>query len=221
MSEPTTATSLDVDPVMAAGDWNTNADMVVDVERLGYLQREWLTLDCTYGLGRFWKRWRPDRLLRHDIAPECAPDGPVDARHLPYRSGVFDAAVVDGPYKLNGTTSGASDQSYGVHVPASRDGRHELICDMIAEAVRVLRPPTVRPARPGGVLLVKCQDQVNGGRNRWQTRIFSDHAESLGCRLVDQLHLRSYRPQPPGRRQVHARRNYSTLLVFRQEADES
>lgn len=43
------------------------------------------------------------------------------------------------------------------------------------------------------------------GAKRWQTRIFADHAEAVGLRLVDRLDmLTSPRPQPPGRRQVHA-----------------
>lgn len=53
---------------------------------------------------------------------------------------------------------------------------------------------------------------------RWQTIEFTNHAVGLGSRLVDQLHLPSYRPQPAGRRQVHARRNYSTLLVLQKDA---
>lgn len=71
--------------------------------------------------------------------------------------------------------------------------------------------------KPGGMLLVKCQDQVCSGKVRWQTIEFAGHAVELGSRLVDQLHLPSYRPQPAGRRQIHARRNYSTLLVLRKD----
>ena len=64
------------------------------------------------------------------------------------------------------------------------------------------------------MLLIKCQDQVVSGAVRWQTRIFADHAEAQGFQLVDALHVQGSRPQPDGRRQVHARRDYSTLLVL-------
>ena len=37
----------------------------------------------------------------------------------------------------------------------------------------------------------------------------TDHAESLGHRLVDRFDLASYRAQPAGLRQIHARRNTS------------
>jgi ubiquinone/menaquinone biosynthesis C-methylase UbiE len=85
-----------------------------------------------------------------------------------------------------------------------------LCRDGITEAVRVLRP--------GGHLLVKCQDQVCSGKVRWQSIDFSMHGIGLGLQLVDRLELVSYRPQPAGRRQVHARRNHSTMLVLRRSA---
>jgi hypothetical protein len=51
---------------------------------------------------------------------------------------------------------------------------------------------------------------------RFQTIEMASHAATVGLRLVDRFDLLGHiRPQPPGRRQVHARSNYSTLLVFR------
>lgn len=204
---------------MAAGTWANNAELIRDaVVPLGYLRDNWLTLDPTYGLGRFWTLWRPRVLIGLDLDPaKCLTPGPpgVDFRELHHLWPVptFDAVVFDPPYKLNGTSTGkgaaASDADYGVDRWMGVAERHQLIADGITECTRVLRP--------GGMLLVKCQDQVNGGKVRWQTRIFADHAEGLGHRLVDRFDLASYRAQPAGRRQLHARRNTSALLVFRLE----
>jgi SAM-dependent methyltransferase len=188
--------------VLAAQPWRTNAELIADCARLGYLQTHWRTLDPTFGRGGFWKKWRPAELVVHDMKL----DG-VDFTDLPHGDASFDAVVFDPPYKLNGTPTRSVDERYGVDVVDTREARHDLIRAGIDECARVLRP--------GGWLLVKCQDQVNGGKVRWQTREFADHAElKHGMRLVDMLHRLGYRPQPAGRRQVHARRNYSTLLVF-------
>jgi hypothetical protein len=197
------------DEMMAFGRWKTNAELIADLARMGrYLRPEWRTLDPTYGLGRWWTRWRPDHLTACDLDPTKSPLGAsVDFTALPFGDREFDAVAFDPPYKLNGTPTAELDAPYGVHRVASRDARHELIRQGINECVRVLRP--------GGWLLVKCQDQVNGGRVRWQTREFADHAEQLGCRLVDMAHVRSHRPQPGGRSQQHLHRNYSTLLILR------
>jgi len=207
-------------PVLSAGTWANNAELIRDaVVPLGYLRPEWLTLDPTYGLGRFWTLWQPGDLIACDLDPSRSDLGPLDFRELHdvWPGPTFDAVVFDPPYKLNGTSTGkgaaASDQDYGVAQPATWQERHALILAGITSCTRVLRP--------GGMLLVKCQDQVCSGKVRWQTRIFADHAESLGHRLVDRFDLASYRAQPAGRRQVHARRNTSTLLVFRLEGQEA
>lgn len=206
--------------VRAIGTRSSNAAAIVDCRTLGYLNDHDSILDPTYGLGRFWSIWRPYRLVRSDLNPARSADGvSVDVRAMPWPDDLFDAVVFDPPYKLNGTSTGrgpaASDEDYGVHLYQGREERHQFIRDGITECVRVVRHR--------GYLLVKCMDQVNGGRKRWQTRIFADHAESLGCRLVDMLHVQGYRAQPKTnrdgtpRRQQHAAADYSTLLVLRLE----
>lgn len=201
-------------PVMAITAATSNAELIADCHTLGYLHDDMIVWDPTYGLGRFWTKWRPRHLVATDLDPAKSPDWPdgVDFTASGFADGDFHAVVFDPPYKLNGTGgSHASDAGYGVadQWGGGWQGRHALIRAGITESVRVLRP--------GGTLLIKCQDQVCCGKVRWQTREFADHAEQLGCRLVDALHLVGHRPQPPGRRQLHARRNYSTLLVLRLE----
>lgn len=192
--------------IRAIGARRNNAELVVDLAQLGYLNGR--VLDATFGLGRFWNLHRPEQLVTVDIDPTRDADIVADFRHLPFPSNAFGAVVLDPPYKLNGTSTGkgpsASDVDYGVTVYQPPKERHQMICDGITECTRVASQ----------YLIVKCQDQVVSGRVHWQTRIFADHAESIGLGLVDMLHVTSYRAQPPGRRQIHARRDYSTALVF-------
>lgn len=200
------------EPVMAFGSWANNAEMIADCARLGYLRSDAKTLDPTWGLGRFYSLWRPDELIASDLDPERSPVGySIDFTKMPFPDGFFDQIILDPPYKLNGTGgSHASDEAYGVAgTYESWQSKHQLICDGITECTRVLKPK--------GMLLVKCQAQVCSGQIRWQPFIFTAHAETLGHRLVDMLHIPSYRAQPPGRTQIHSRQNYSTLLVLRLE----
>jgi hypothetical protein len=160
-------------PVLAVTEWKTNADLIADVARLGYLHDDWLTLDPTYGLGKWWTLWRPRMLIASDIDPAKSPCGySVDFTALNQADQSFDAVAFDPLYKLNGTPTADVDERYGVHVVRSRDDRHQLILDGISECARVLKP--------SGFLLVKCQNQVNGGKVRWQTDLFSRHAETVG-----------------------------------------
>jgi hypothetical protein len=200
--------------IYAATAWKTNAELIVACRDLGYLDEAWLILDPTYGDGTFWNRWLPWKLIAHDLKL----DG-VDFRKLPHKDNTFGAVVFDPPYKLNGTATPEVDAKYGVEAYLPWQERHQLIREGIDECIRVLEPK--------GYLLLKCMDQVSSGQVRWQTRIFADYAEhghldwygrmSQPNRvdLVDMLHILGGRAQPFGRRQLHARRNYSTMLIFR------
>lgn len=212
MASPVTVANLW--PVVPAIIEGTNADLVHAVVRLGHLRPDDQVIDLTYGRGGWWRKGEPDHLTK--LTP------PADFRATGYDDGAFDVVCFDGPYRLNGTPDlGDFDARYGIDEAMTWQAKHQLLRDGIDEALRLARP---RTGRRGGRVLVKCQDQVCSGQVRWQTREFASHAEGYAmeagvptrrARLVDMLHLmRPVRPQPAGRRQVHARRNYSTLLIL-------
>lgn len=189
---------------------HTNADLILACAELGYLRTDMRVLDATYGYGAFWSKWRPTDLWTNDLHPRKGNDH-FDFRSFPeaWRDCPFDAVVFDPPYKLNGTgdtTDGGMDERFGVDDNMKWQERMHLCRDGIAGCLDVLAPK--------GALLVKCQAQVCSGAVRWQDRDFSDHAEKLGCKLVDRMDLLGGRQQPEGRRQVHFDRNHSTLLIF-------
>lgn len=191
--------------IRAIGDRNNNAQLMADCAALGYLPEP--VLDATYELGRFWKDYRPTNLTTNDLDTAIVADHHHDFRAFPFDANQFATVVLDPPYKLNGTSTGngpsAADARYGVGAYMPVAERHQMICDGIREAIRVA----------SRYVLIKCMDQVNAGTVQWQTRLFTDTAEHAGAQLVDMLHVQGYRKQPEGRRQLHARRDYSTLLV--------
>lgn len=207
-------TPINFKTVMAIEERETNADMIVDLHRLGYLLKDMLVLDATYGKGTFWRKWQPFRLVMHDLKL----DG-VDFTNLPYDDFTFDAVVFDPPYKLNGTPDPMVDERYGVDEPTAWRARLRLMREGAVECLRVVKPK--------GWLFVKCQDQVCSGEVRWQTDMITETLEAQRrweappearkgrVRKVDHLLFPSYREQPDGRGQEHARRNYSSMLVFR------
>lgn len=195
-------------PVLAATAWPSNAELIFDCARLGYLRKEWHTLDPTYGRGVWWKRWRPKSLVTHDLRQ----DG-VDFRQLPESDNTFDAIAFDPPYVSAGgrktTTIPDFYHRFGLtEAPTSPADLQQLMNAGLAELQRVLRP--------GGMLLVKCQDYVSSGKLWLGTHHTLTACLSLDFKVVDRLeHVGHARPQPKGRRQVHARRNLSTLLVLK------
>lgn len=201
--------------VLSIGEWSTNGDLIADVARLGWLSDELTVLDATYGRGRFWTKYRPPLLVGVDIDPAKCPGGDsVDFRRLPFPDRSFDVVVFDPPYKLNGSSQlGGFDEDYGVAgAPVTRQERMRTIAEGAKECARVA-------ARH---LLVKCQDQVSGGKMRWQTDAVTAIAYAAGFRKADRFDFRSKgMPQPGTRRQQHARHSVSQLLVFtRGKADD-
>jgi hypothetical protein len=198
-------------PVLATSSWKTNGELIADVAALGYLRNTDLVLDPTYGLGRWWTTWRPGRLEASDLDPAKSPTGlSIDFTDLPWEDASFDVVAFDPPYKLNGTPTVGVDDRYGVHEVRSWQQRHQLIVQGLGECARVVKV--------GGHVLLKCQDQVCSGAVRWQTIDFTIAAHERYLELVDRFDMLGGRPQPAGRRQVHARRNTSTLLIFRKSA---
>lgn len=194
---------------MSFGAWNNNAELIADVAKLGYLGGdEALVLDPTYGLGNMWTIYRPNYLFACDLDPAKSPSGKsVDFRDMPFASESFDAVVFDPPYKFAGKAKHIEqDHRYGVESHLRWQDRLQMILDGARECSRV--------TKRGGHLLVKCQDQVVSGKVVWQTLHLTEDLADNGLRLKDRFDLVGYRPQPPGRTQVHARRNTSQLLVF-------
>ena len=206
-------------PVLAASRWPTNGHMVEDLVRLGYLNHTDHVLDPTYENGIWWQRWRPTRLT----TCHRAEDG-TDFRSLPFDAHTFDAIAYDPPYVCPGgrktsTLDGFHDRfgmAEGGDTPmfTTPAELQQLINDGLAEMVRVIKP--------GGLILTKCQDYIWSGRLWEGATLTRNAAVALGCTVVDRLeHVTRPRPQPATnrdgtpRRQVHARRNLSTLWVFR------
>lgn len=196
------------DAIKVHGGRATNGEAIRDAAELGYVEGN--VLDLTYGKGRFWTDHRPDDLTTNDTNPERDAEYRLDWTDTAlcvaaWHWSAFATVVFDPPYKLNGTGgSHASDDGYGV---ADASTPAERWCAMV-------RGVDTAAALSSRWLIVKCQDQVVSGRKFWQTDRLTTHLDEQGWRKVDQLLVAGYMPQPLGRRQVHARQDFSSLLVF-------
>jgi len=185
----------------------TNGPLIAAAATL-WIQPDDLVVDATYGRGNFWTRYRPERLVTHDIAL----DG-VDLRHLPEADQTVDVVVLDPPYIAQGGRDTSTVPEFldryglddGPKTPAAIEA---LVAAGISEAGRVLKP--------GGRLMVKCMDYISGGKFIGGRHHVVTTALASGFDQVDEfIHVSGLGPQPPGRRQVHSRRAHSFLCVFR------
>lgn len=196
------------DFVLAAQDWNTNADLIADCARLGYLKSTDRILDPTFHRGLWWKKWKPAWpgtlvINRNDH----------DFRAMPYPDGRFDAIAFDPPYVAQGGRSTSTVQDflhrYGLFdCPQTPPLLQQLINDGLTEMHRLVKPR--------GIVLVKCKDYVSSGRLWLGTHYTLTHALALGFTCLDRLEHTSRKTGPQPRvTQVHARRNLSTLFVLK------
>ena len=186
-------------------DRRTNARMIADVARLGLIDESMLTLDATWGLGAWWRDWTPTALFGLDLDPAKARDVRGDFWQMPFPDGTFDLVCFDPPYAYRGTSRHAMDDQYGLATDyMSPPERDHMISSGITECARV--------TRPGGVLIVKCQDQVVSGRPRMQSHGACIAAEFVGCRLLSVLEVAGGVRKQRSQRTV--RNNTSQALVF-------
>ena len=193
--------------VLAAYAWKSNAELIADVAKL-YFADDPLVLDPTFGRGKWWTKYRPTRLVAHD---KYKLDG-VDFRALPEADNTFDVVAYDPPYVSKGgrKTSGIKDfdDRYGLeNAPSTPEKLQDYINEGLAECARVSK----------GLVLVKLKNYISSGKYFNALKKTTDFAEDVcGLTLVDMfIHTGPPGTQPAGRRQVHARNNYSILLVFR------
>ena len=195
--------------IYAATNWRTNGHLILDAYRIGYLKDTDTILDPTYGKGVWWQQWRPQNL----VTRSNVEDPSFDFRRTEFSEGQFDAIAYDPPYVSVGgrATSNQKDMydHYGLlNAPKTPLELQWLINDGLTEMYRIVKP--------GGIVLVKCQDYISGGKMFLGTHFTLTHAIKLGFLVIDRWeHVGRGRPQPSGRRQVHARRNLSTLFVFK------
>ena len=191
-----------------------NADVFPKILDL-YVSTDAVVADVTYGQGTFWgKVHRPDlRLLTTDLLTG------TDCRSLPYDDTSIDAVILDPPY-MHTPGQGAHDghQNYEYYYRNNATANsgsskyHEAVLDLYfsagKEAARVLKD--------GGILIVKCQDEVCANRQRLAHVEIINEYGGYGLQAEDLFVVT--RTSKPGMsrmfRQRHARKNHSYFLVF-------
>ena len=104
--------------IMAFGNRRTNAELIKDLADLGWLKKDDICLDATFGEGRWWTMWRPNVLIASDLYPIGDDVTQCDFTKMPWVDEAYDVVALDPPYKLSGTSNqggpASSDAGYGI-----------------------------------------------------------------------------------------------------------
>jgi hypothetical protein len=167
--------------------------------------------DITYGNGNFWKKVD---LVRYDFYPSDIKTNSYDFRNLPYEDSIFNIVAFDPPY-MHGSSAPINenlDKTYGNNQRESWGGKYvySLYYDGMKESLRILKRY--------GILLVKCQDQIESAKNNFDHIVIYDMAKEMNF-VPEDLFILSRNQVPMMRHsyQLHARKNHSYMWVFRKK----
>jgi hypothetical protein len=184
----------------------TNADLFPNILSL-YVPEGSVVADVTFGKGVFWKNVDTSKYV---LKASDLKDG-IDFRDLPYEDGSIHALVLDPPYMHDGkTVHKALNKNYrNNHEPTtSHASVIRLYAGGILEATRVLKKK--------GVIVVKCQDETESGKQRLSHVELIQVLELFGFEIVDLCVLvQDKRPLMRHEYQKSARKNHSYAIVAR------
>ena len=190
-----------------------SSDIFPDILQL-YVPFGSYVFDMTYGKGVFWKKASSSyKLLKNDIDEDLGQCH-YDFRNLPDEwMETFDCVVFDPPYgSISSNKKSEVGERYNNNYNGlkSIDDLMRLYYAGIMEAKRILKSE--------GILIVKCSDQISGGKQR---RIHDEILQfAKGLWFIDEdLFVLMQKGVPTMRHdyRLHARKNNSFLWVFRKK----
>ena len=183
-----------------------NADLIEQVFKL-YVKKGETVADVTYGLGKFWTKIDKSRYVTFltDIAGEPS----VDFRSLPYAAESMDVLILDPPYMHGSETAKESITNCYGRLSGNHNDVVRLYAGGILEAARVLRKKT-------GRIMVKCQDEIESGKQRLSHVEIKQLLELSGFEIIDLFVLvQNTIPAMREDYQKSARKNHSYLWLAR------
>jgi tRNA G10 N-methylase Trm11 len=191
--------------VVLTASVGTNADLMPHIFEL-YVPEGSRVADVTFGKGVFWHKIDP---TKYDLLASDLMTG-VDFRDLPYEDRSNDCLVLDPPYMHGGKTVHKNINACYQNGSVVRG--HESIVRLYASGIL----EAARTLRPKGIIIVKCQDEIEGGKQRWSHMEIVSLLEMFGFEVIDLFVLvQTSIPVMRQPEQQHARKNHSYALVAR------
>jgi DNA modification methylase len=191
-----------MNPILTAMQ-GTNADLLPKAFEL-YIKDGDVIADVTYGKGVFWKNIDKSKytVLESDLNGSSS----IDFRSLLQEDGSVDHVFFDPPYMHGGKTVKESINDCYRNDNNSHESVIRLYAGGILEAARILKK--------GGKIFVKCQDEIESGKQRWSHEEISVLLDMFGFVRLDMFVL--VQNSIPAMRYDHqksARKNHSYLIV--------
>lgn len=216
---------LSVDNLVLSA-YHGHSDLIFPKIMSLYVPKKSSVLDLTYGQGVFWRKIPQSD---YDLTISDLATTGIDSRILTphFEAESFDCVVFDPPFfafppsKTSLFKRGSvfeqkykNAKSFKNTVKNSEKPNHEIVLNLYLQTAKEV----LNILKPKGVFIVKCQDMVSSGQQRFIHCDIINELNKQGFMPIDLFVLvRKNRPSVNDFQllQKHARKNHSYFLVFR------
>lgn len=183
-------------------DQNEILKAIIDI----YIPKERFDLDPTYSKGVFYKEINHP-VYKYDIKPIQDDVLQADLRNLPFEDNSLDSEIFDLPF-VHSSKNGIMSKRFSCC--KSQEEVVQLNKEGAIEAYRILKPK--------GILVIKCQDTVESGKQRFNHVDIINNTIEIGFSPADLFILLSKNklidPRWLKNKQKHAYKTHCYFLVF-------
>ena len=192
--------------------YNSNYDVIKNIMSLYKI--DCFDLDCTYSKGNFWKDL-PTPLNKSDIYPINDTVVEASSENLPFADGSMKSIMYDPPFVIAGKSY--KENKEGSSIIAKRFEGYTNYKELQENYFNSLKE-LYRVCAKDGVVVMKCQDTVSGGKQHFSHVMIMNMAYQIGFYprdmfiLVNNVRINSFGTK--WTKQEHARKYHSYFWVF-------
>jgi hypothetical protein len=203
---------MDKDFIPVRSVYNSNYEVIKNI--MGLYKIEQFDLDCTYSRGLFWKNL-PSPKIKTDLIPLCDDVIEANSEHLPFDDESMKSIMYDPPFVISGKMY--KENKEGSSVIAKRFEGYTTYEKLTTNYYRTLIE-LYRVCDQNGIVVMKTQDTVSGGKNHFTHVMAMTMAMKAGFYpkdlfiLLAKMRINSFGGK--WNKQEHARKYHSYFWVF-------
>lgn len=203
---------MDKDFKMVKSVYTSNYDAIVNIMHLYKIER--FDLDCTYSKGSFWKDL-PGPVNKTDLLPVNNTVIEANSENLPFDDGSMKSIMYDPPFVVAGASYKGNKE--GSSIIAKRFEGYTNYDDLMENYYKTLKE-LHRVCEKDGLVVMKCQDTVSGGKNHFTHSMIMNMAMDIGFYprdlfiLHNKVRINSFGTK--WTKQEHARKYHSYFIIL-------
>ena len=203
---------MDKDFKIVKSVYNSNYDAIKNIMELYKIER--FDLDCTYSKGSFWKDLKAPK-NKTDLIPVNDSVIQANSENLPFENESMESIMYDPPFIISGATYKKSKE--GSTLMSKRFEIYTKYEELKSNYFHTLKE-LYRITKDKGIVVMKCQDTVTGGKQYFTHVMVMNMAYYLGFYpkdlivLTNNVRINSFGGK--WKKQEHARKYHSYFWVF-------